>query len=226
MISNMKWLSGRQICRMTKVNAGATKESLKNTPNLRWSKVYLISSILKNVCQLSNLHHWRQVNENSKNVITPDLSNLSWKKGGLAGSKGASHCEMARKWECQNLLNYHLASFWSWKGYIIPHLKEEVLGSELIHSNSYLQAYFWVTLGSTKCRLHFGLSVSHLMEEGKLLYPIWKRIPRASIWLKTALASKGLSESASVIALSSLICNEWRALCGVPANMILSREFR
>ena len=41
---------------------------------------------------------------------------------------------------------------------------------------------FWVVLASTKWPQHFGLSLSHFMEESMLPYLIWKRIVRAFIW--------------------------------------------
>ena len=66
-------------------------------------------TIYKIVSQSLNLDHLETTTSISKNFITPGLSNLSWKKGSLAGSKGASQCEMARKWESLNLLNCHLA---------------------------------------------------------------------------------------------------------------------
>ena len=52
---------------------------------------------------------------------------------------------------------------------------------------------FWVVLASTKWPLHFGMVLSHCLEESKLPYLIWKGIFRAFIWpqlLKYLLVKK------------------------------------
>ena len=64
-----------------------------------------------------NLGYLETTKSNFNKFVTRGLSNLSWKKCSLAGRKGASYCEMARKWECQNLLPFHLANSWSWIDY-------------------------------------------------------------------------------------------------------------
>ena len=95
---------------------------------------------------------------------------------------------MARKWECQNLLNCHLAISCSWIDY---HTSSERGDSgvsadsknfEIFHTNGYFQAYFWVALGSTKLHPQLGLSLSHFFSDIRLPYPHLKRIPRAFIW--------------------------------------------
>ena len=47
--------------------------------------------LLENVVQLLNLALWRQQNEISRKLVDPGQRNLSWKKGGLAGSKARVH---------------------------------------------------------------------------------------------------------------------------------------
>ena len=95
---------------------------------------------------------------------------------------------MARKWECQNLLNCHLAISCSW---IDNHTSSERGDSGvsadskkfwIFHTNGYFQAYFWVALGSTKLHPQLGLSLSHFFSDIRLPYPHLKRIPRAFIW--------------------------------------------
>ena len=95
---------------------------------------------------------------------------------------------MARKWECQNLLNCHLAISCSWIDY---HTSSERGDSGvsadskkfwIFHTNGYFQAYFWVALGSTKLHPQLGLSLSHFFSDIRLPYPHLKRIPRAFIW--------------------------------------------
>ena len=41
---------------------------------------------------------------------------------------------------------------------------------------------FWVAPASTNILQHFGMVLSHFLEESKLLYLIWKSIFRAFIW--------------------------------------------
>ena len=126
---------------------------------------------------------WRQVNPISKNFVTLGLRNISWKKSSLVGSQWASHCEMIRKWECQNLLNYHMAIPWSRIGYHTScewgdsGLPADQKNFEFAFSNSYFQAYFWVALGSTKLHPHFGLSLSHFFQISGYHTPTWRGYP-------------------------------------------------
>ena len=54
--------------------------------------------------------------------VGPGLKNLSWKKGGLAVSKGTLHCELQRNKGLLNLLDCHWP-FHDVKQAIIHHLK-------------------------------------------------------------------------------------------------------
>ena len=69
-------------------------------------------TILKNVVQLLHLGHLDTSKSIFKNFCHSRLEQ-SWKKCSLAGSKGASHYEMARKLDSLNLLNCHLATSWN-----------------------------------------------------------------------------------------------------------------
>ena len=84
--------------------------------------------------------------------------------------------------------------------------------TDLVHFRPYQTlcyfVAFWVLLASTKWPLHFGMVLSHCLEESKLPYLIWKGIFRAFIWshlLKYLLVKKPSSGHFIRLSLGALV---------------------
>ena len=87
--------------------------------------------------------------------------------------------------------------------------------TDLVHFRPYQTlcyfVAFWVLLASTKWPLHFGMVLSHCLEESKLPYLIWKGIFRAFIWphlLKYLLVKKPSSGHFIRLSLGALVIRQ------------------